>query len=214
MKKSIVTLLVLLPTFTCFGQTMTPNYNMYTTLDVDEQHGTVTQTVVVDGYTNGSCTVTTTVVCGPNGQTCTYQTTNQNCANAKHTSVIKNVVGSSGGTTSGPAVNPFSYSSFSTTTQAPLAVEAAPPTTEAESYIDCSWIGPFWPPSDPCLPDGSSVGSMSKRPSIFDAFLHRVFGGRANPGGKSSESLNACQRHSSSTLSAAVATPVGVGTSK
>lgn len=101
-------------------QTMVPQYAAYVSYSYDDTNNLLYQTVLVDGTTTGGCTQTITVVCGPNGQTCTYQFTHQSCLTAVHTPTITNQLGNAGGTSTGPSVNPFSYLSYQTTTSLPV----------------------------------------------------------------------------------------------
>lgn len=114
---------------------MTPNYDTYTTLSLDENFN-VYQTVVVEGSTTGSCYFYYT--CGPNGQRC--QGTYPNCVGAVHTPKINNVIGAIGGWTTGPAAYPFSYLSYQTTNSVNLQPGQTAQST-VEGDVTCSSLG-------------------------------------------------------------------------
>ncbi len=131
-----VMILVCLVSSVCLGQ-MTPHYDTYTTYALDANDN-VSQTVVVEGYTQAQCTFT--YVCGPNNQQCTgtYPWCSQPVT---HTPSIYNVVNGIGGWSNGTPVNPFSYSVFSTTTTAPLPPAPATVPASTEAKIICSVVG-------------------------------------------------------------------------
>lgn len=117
-------------------QQMTPQYDSYATYSMDANLN-ISQTVVLEGTATGSCYVT--VVCGPNGQQCTYPIAA--CSNATHTPSITNVVGSAGGTSYAAAVNAFSYISYQTTTTVPWSPGAADVNYSWGTNISCSFSG-------------------------------------------------------------------------
>ncbi len=155
--RTMTLILVLSPIgFAQVNQTMLPNYDTYTTLSGDANNN-IYQTVVVEGTTTGSCTQTITVVCGPYGQTCTYTYTYQSCLTATHTPTITNKLGTAGGTTTGPAVSPFSWLSYQTTTVYHASPGQDVPSTTQASVV-CSVVGPIFNP--PPVPEHIAIATV------------------------------------------------------
>jgi hypothetical protein len=144
MKNILIWALIAFSTSSVAQMQMKPRYNSYTTYVLDTDTGVIYQTVVVDGYTQGTCTFT--YVCGPNNQQCTG--TYPGCTTSTHKSKIYNKINGVGGWTYGPAVSPFTYSTYSTTNHAFLG-SGETPDTDVESGVDCSQVGPIWPPIPP-----------------------------------------------------------------
>lgn len=136
MKSLLLMPLVLAVSASCWGQ-MTPHYDTYTAYSLDSSLN-IYQTVVVEGYTSGSCFYT----CGPNNQQCEFSW----CSTATHTPQIYNVIGGSGGWSSGPASSPFSYMSYQTTALA-QAQQGQVLDAKTAGNIICSVLGTLvgWP---------------------------------------------------------------------
>lgn len=96
--------------------------------------------MVVEGTTVGSCNQTVTVVCGPNGQTCTYVTPIPGCSTATHTPSIYNSLNGVGGWSTGPASAPFSFMTYSTTTSVALQ-PGQEVSGSIKAQVTCSVIG-------------------------------------------------------------------------
>jgi hypothetical protein len=109
---------------------MTPNYQTYTTYGLDSS-GNVTQTVVVDGTASDTFCY---YPCGYRGQQTCYL---PSCANATHTPSIKNVMGTSGGTTVGPTTGAFNHILFQTTTTLNMQNQHDA-TADVEASVFCS----------------------------------------------------------------------------
>jgi hypothetical protein len=115
----------------CWAQGMFPHYDSYTTYSMDSNLK-IYQTVVVEGYTAGSCNY----VCGPNNQQCTIA----GCSSAVHTPRINNVIGGVGGWSTGPASSPFSYLSYQTTTSV-QGTAGHQDSASTEGDVLCSGLG-------------------------------------------------------------------------